>query len=221
MSMQLTLAKIDAALLDAIRQEPALLSRIFGRDNRPWPDELATTLGDGDLFSADFRSLDAIAASRESRAWFDRATGGTDTVDYGLNYGPAFVLSPAQVSEVAAGLVAEGWGADPTDRTGSTGETEADVERSARALGEAADWDPDELEAYGPMMAATGTADFNRRVVRAMGTLAGWADDTTDRVAAAVAAAEPEPLDFTDEYDLGGFFAAAARAGQAMVGGVE
>jgi hypothetical protein len=215
MSMQLTLAKIDADLLDAIRGEPRLLGRILGGDDRPLPD--GATLAAEDRFSADYRTLDAIAGTQAARTWFDQATGGTDTVDYDMNYGPAFVLSPTRVIEVAAGLAAEGWNAGPVD-----GGVEADVDRSARALGEAAEWDPDEIEAYGPMMAATGTADFNVQVVRAIGTLAGWDSDTVDRVANAVASAEPDELDLTnEEYDLAGFFATAAREGKAVVGGIE
>jgi hypothetical protein len=213
MSMQLTLAKIDADLLDAIRREPRLLDRILGNDDRP-------LLAAEDRFRADYRVLDAIAGTLTARTWFDQATGGTDTVDFDMNYGPAFVLSPAHVLEVAAGLAAEGWHAGP-DQSASSGETDADVDRSARALGEAAEWDPDEIEAYGPMMAATGTADFNVKVVRSIGTLAAWDSDTVDRVANAVASAEPEELDLTnDEYDLAGFFATAAREGKAVVGGI-
>ena len=213
MSMQLTLAKIDADLLDAIRREPRLLDRILGNDDRP-------LLAAEDRFLADYRVLDAIAGTLTARTWFDQATGGTDTVDFDMNYGPAFVLSPAHVLEVAAGLAAEGWHAGP-DQSASSGETDADVDRSARALGEAAEWDPDEIEAYGPMMAATGTADFNVKVVRSIGTLAAWDSDTVDRVANAVASAEPEELDLTnDDYDLAGFFATAAREGKAVVGGI-
>jgi hypothetical protein len=213
MSMQLTLAKIDAGLLDAIRGEPRLLDRILGNDDRPLPAGAA--LAAEDRFSADYRVLDAIAGTLAARTWFDQATGGTDTVDFDMNYGPAFVLSASHVIEVAAGLATEGWQAGP-----SAGEV-VDVDRSARALGEAAEWDPDEIEAYGPMMAATGTADFNIEVVRAIGALAGWDSDTVDRVANAVASAEPEELDLTnDEYDLAGFFATAAREGKAVVGGI-
>lgn len=151
MSMFLTLARVDADLLAAIRLEPSRLDRILDGDD-PGVE----------LFAADYRTLDAISAVTESRDWFDQATGGTDTVDYDMTYRPVFVLSPYQVTEIAAGLAAEGWGAGP-DPVAQTGETDADVDRSARALGEAADWDPDEIEAYGPMMAATGSGDFNVR----------------------------------------------------------
>jgi hypothetical protein len=226
MSMQLTLAKIDAALLDVIRAEPRLLDRILGGDipggdDRPLPGGAVLTAED--RFSVDYRTLDAIAGTLADRTWFDRATGGADTVDYAMNYGPAFVVSPDHVREVAAGLAAEGWQAGPSsgEVVGDVG-VGVDVDRSARALGEAAEWDPDEIEAYGPMMAATGTADFNVRVVRAIGTLAGWDSDTVDRVANAVASAEPEELDLTnDDYDLAGFFATAAREGKAVVGGID
>ena len=220
MSMQLTLARIDAALLAAIRDEPRLLDRILGGDDRPLPAGLAKTFNPGDVFSVDYRSLDAIAAAMQSRVWFDRATGGTETVDYDMNYGSAFMLNPARVGEIAAGLAAEGWAVGSSSAT-LTGETDADVDRSAHALGEAADWDPDEIEAYGPMMAATGSSDFNVKVVRAVGTRAGWDADTVNRVAAAVATAEPEELVFDEEYDLAGFFGTAAQAGQGIVGGID
>jgi hypothetical protein len=40
-------------------------------------------------------------------------------------------------------------------------------------------------------------------------------------VAAAVAAAEADELEFDDEHDLAGFFAAAAQAGRGIVGGID
>jgi hypothetical protein len=206
----LTARSGDATLVDHV-------DATHSRQDRRRPAALAPE----DLFSADYRALDAVAGTLSARTWFDRATGGTDTVPYDMNYGPAFVLSPTHVMEIAAGLAAEGWHAGP-EPSASTGEADADVDRSARALGEAAEWDPDEIEVYGPMMAATGTADFNVKVVRAIGTLAGWDAATIDRVANAVASAEPEELDFTnEEYDLAGFFATAAREGKAVVGGIN
>jgi hypothetical protein len=209
MSMFLTLARVDADQLAAIRADPRLLDRILGGHD---PGE--------DVFAADYRTLDAIAAAMDAQIWFDRATGGTDTVDFDLNYGPAFVLAPDVVREIAAGLATEGWGwSDPAT---ASGDSDADVDRSARALGEAADWDPDEIETYAPMMAANGSSDFNVRVVRAIGSFRGWDEDTVNRVATAVAAAEPEETDPDDaEFDLGGFFAAAAQAGQSIVGGID
>ena len=218
MSMLLTLARVDATVVGAIRADPGLLDRIFAGDGRPLRDGLA--VDSDDVFSADYRTLDAIAGAMDARVWFDRATGGTDTVEYDLNYGSVFVLGPAQVSEIAVGLATEGWGWSPRS-TAPSGETESDVDHSARTLGEAAEWDPDEIAEYGPMMAATGSADFNVRVVRAIGATASWDADTIERVAAAVATAEPEELEFDDEYDLGGFFAAAAQAGNSIIGGID
>ena len=69
MSMQLTLAMIDDALLGAIRGEPRLLDRILGGDHSR-PDGSANTPEEGDVFSADYRSLDAVATAMESRTWF-------------------------------------------------------------------------------------------------------------------------------------------------------
>ncbi|GIH06067.1 hypothetical protein Rhe02_41340 [Rhizocola hellebori] len=111
MSMWLMLAKIEVGLLDAVRADPDLLAGVLGEDESPMPEDLSAAFDAGsDLFEADYRTLSAIAEALESKEWFDQATGGTESLDYeDFTYGPAFALSPRDVSAVAAGLVADGW----------------------------------------------------------------------------------------------------------------
>lgn len=211
------LAKIEVGLLDAVRADPQLLDQVLGEEDVP----SAGFDAEADRFEADYRTLSAIAEVMPSQDWFEKATGGTESLDYDFTYGEAFALAPQDVSEVAAGLVAEGWSTGTVVLTAPSDETDASVERSAHALGEAAEWDPDEIEEYGPMMAATGSAGFNAKVVQAIGASAGWDSDTLARVSASVAAAEPEDMSLDDENDLAGFFLAAAAQGRAVVGGIN
>jgi hypothetical protein len=224
MSMWLILAKVEVGLLEAVRADPGLLSSLLFDDGEaPIPDELSAAFDAGsDVFEADYRTLSAIADALPAQEWFQKATGdGTESLPYDdLTYGPAFAHGPQEVSDVAAGLVAEGWHAGGVS-TNLTDESDASVQRSAQALGTAAEWDPDEIESYGPMMAATGSAAFNTKVVQAIGSIADWDGDTIERVTAAVTAAEPEELGLDDDNDLAGFFLTAAAQGRAVVGGIN
>ncbi|WP_157968562.1 hypothetical protein [Streptomyces geranii] len=105
--MRLKLARIGPALLEAMREAV-----------RPTPG----LVGDLSFHGYDYRVLDAVAEGRaeaeEGTAdwrtaypWLARATGhGCATVEgYEFGYGPAFVLTPDEVRQVADGLRAEGW----------------------------------------------------------------------------------------------------------------
>ncbi|WTW95096.1 YfbM family protein [Streptomycetaceae bacterium NBC_01309] len=111
MSMWLTLAKIDPALLPDVRSNPDLLDDLLNGDH---PED--------ETHGEDYRTIDHIAEGRaeveegaadwrEAYPWLGRATGhGSEEIegdDFG--YGPAFVLTPDEVRQVAEGLVGEGW----------------------------------------------------------------------------------------------------------------
>jgi hypothetical protein len=199
--MELVLAAISPADLDAVRRQPDLLAPIFD--------------GGAGVFTADYGTLEAEAATMTTKAWFDTAVNGTEPLGYDeFTYGPAFALDVADVRAVAAGLVAEGW--DAASNPGGTGEQ--DVDATARSLGAAAGWDPEEFQTYVPMLAATWDGEFAVRLVRAVGAAGDWDDVTIDRLTAAVASVapgQPRPAG-----TLASFFAAAARDGKAVVGGI-
>lgn len=198
--MDLVLARISPTVLDAIRERPEIVASILATDGR-------------DRFVADFTDLEAKASAKESRAWFDTAVNGTEPLGFdAVTVGPAFAIGVDDVRAVAVGLVDEGWAAghehgEPPD---------TDVDATARTLGAAAGWDPDEFATYGPMLAASWPVEFVGRLVRAVGAAAGWSEETTERVHAAVAV----PAIETRGDGLASFFAAAARDGMAVVGGL-
>lgn len=191
------LAPVSPTVLDAIRERPVLIAGI---------------LQTGDRFVADFTELSATADAHPSRAWFDTAVNGTEPLGYDeVTYGPAFALDVADVRAVALGLVEEGWAPAAETQTADT-----DVDATARSLGAAAGWDPDEFATYGQMLAASWSPEFVTRLVRAVGAAGNWTDETIERVHTAVALPAMVPRG----GGLASFFAAAAKNGQAVVGGL-
>ncbi len=196
--MQLVLAAVDPTVLDAIRERPVLIAGL---------------LQTGDRFVADFTALSATADTRPGRAWFDTAVNGTEPLGYDeVTDGPAFALDVADVRAVALGLVEEGWAPEPH---GSESD-DTDVDATARSLGAAAGWDPEEFATYGQMLAVSWSPEFVTRLVRAVGAAGNWNEETIERVHAAVAV----PAAVPPGNGLASFFAAAARAGRAVVGGL-
>ncbi|MFI7231596.1 hypothetical protein ACIBO5_51090 [Nonomuraea angiospora] len=120
MSMRLNLAKIEAALLESVRTDPALIGTILVNVGQPHAGFSRET----DMFADDYRTLIAIAEGRAEAEhgttqwrrcypWLATATGengANDMQGYEFGYGPAFALDPAQVTAVAQGLAGEGWG---------------------------------------------------------------------------------------------------------------
>ncbi|MFI6742769.1 hypothetical protein ACIBI9_58590 [Nonomuraea sp. NPDC050451] len=120
MSMRLNLAKIEAALLESVRADPALIGTILVNDGQSHAGFSRET----DMFAADYRILTAIAEGRAEAEhattkwrrcypWLATATGENgenDIEGYEFGYGPAFVLDPVQVTAVAEGLAGERWG---------------------------------------------------------------------------------------------------------------
>jgi hypothetical protein len=198
--LRLVLAGVSPTVLDAIRERPELVAGVL-------------TIRGGDRFVADFADLEATADAKLSRAWFDTAVNGTETLGYdAVTDGPAFALDVAEVRAVAIGLVEEGWAPGPH----ATEPEDADVDATARSLGAAAGWDPDEFATFGPMLAASWSPEFVTRLVRAVGAAGNWGDATTERVHAAVAV----PANVPPGDGIAGFFVAAARSGLAVVGGL-
>jgi hypothetical protein len=196
--LQLVLAKVSPTVLGAIRERP---------------DLVATILRDGDRFVAAITELEATADAKPSRAWFDTAVNGTEPLGYDeVTYGPAFALDVADVRAVAVGLVEEGWAPEPRQ----TGSDDTDVDATARSLGAAAGWDPDEFASYGQMLASSWSPEFLTRLVRAAGAAGNWSAETIERVHTAVAVPAITPRG----DGLASFFAAAARDGMAVVGGL-
>jgi hypothetical protein len=198
--LQLVLARVSTTVLDAIRERPDLVAGIL-------------TTNTGDRFVAGLAELEATAAGKASRAWFDTAVNGTEPLGFdAVTDGPAFALDVDDVRAVAVGLVEEGWAPEPAHHD----DADTDVDATARTLGAAAGWDPDEFASYGQMLAGSWSPDFVHRLVRAVGAAGGWTEETTERVHVAVAASTIVPRG----YGLAAFFAAAARTGQAVVGGL-
>jgi hypothetical protein len=196
--MQLVLARISPTTLDAIRDRPELVAAIL--------------TGAG-TFVADLDGLVANADTKPTRAWFDTAVNGTEPLGYDeVTYGPAFALDVPDVRAVAVGLVEEGWAPDPPD----TEPPDTDVDATARSLGAAAGWDPDEFASYAPVLAESWSPEFLNRLVRAVGAAGNWSDETIERVHAAVAVPAIHPR----REGLAGFFATAAQSGEAVVGGL-
>lgn len=196
--MRLVLAAVDPTVLDAIRERPVLIAGI---------------LQTGERFVADFTDLSATADTRPSRAWFDTAVNGTEPLGYDeVTDGPAFALDVDDVRAVALGLVEEGWAPEP--RGGGSDDT--DVDATARSLGAAAGWDPDEFATYGQMLSASWSPEFVHRLVRAVGAAGNWTEDTVERVYAAVAVPAVAPRG----TGLASFYARAAHDGRAVVGGL-
>ncbi|GAA0938184.1 hypothetical protein GCM10009557_95940 [Virgisporangium ochraceum] len=199
-ALHLVLARVSTTVLDAIRERPELVAGIL-------------TVDGGERFVAGFAELEATAAEKASRAWFDTAVNGTEPLGYdAVTDGPAFALGVDDVRAVAVGLVDEGWAPGP----GHHDDADADVDATARTLGAAAGWDPDEFATYGPMLAGSWSPDFLHRLVRAVGAAGGWSEETTERVHVAVAV----PTIVPRGGGLAACVAAAARTGQAVVGGL-
>ncbi|MVO90646.1 hypothetical protein GPA10_39330 [Streptomyces sp. p1417] len=136
MSLWLKLTKIEPPLLEEARRRPDLIEALFSsEDESRGEDEgergggvLPPTFRPGaDSWATDHRLISAVATDRAeveegtadwTRAypWLARSTGeGPDVIEaYESGYGPAFVLTPAEVRAVAEGLTAEGWAAGAT-----------------------------------------------------------------------------------------------------------
>ncbi|MFF3373545.1 hypothetical protein ACFYXF_11420 [Streptomyces sp. NPDC002680] len=106
MSMWLKLTKLEPSLLKSALEE-------FRRT--------------GDSFGCDYRLLSAVAEGRaeveegtadwtKAYPWLARSTGHGCVVieEHRFGYGPAFILTPDEVRQVAKGLVAEGWAVGAT-----------------------------------------------------------------------------------------------------------
>lgn len=182
MSMWLTLAKVSPETLRAIQERPQLMDGMFFENDEdgqadPVPADFDP---DADVLGTDYRTLTMIAEGlaehlgspasfEEQDTWLSKAAHGLgDLLDYDFCYGPAFVLTPAQVAEIALGL--------------------AEEEDAVQAAGGADAADPDD------------EADPDQEII-------------------AQAAADLDDED--DDEDLGVFYAAAAREGKGMVGGVS
>jgi hypothetical protein len=129
--MWLTLAKLEPALLAAVRGTPGFPGTVLGGGGGEGGAVLTGPLGGGfrpetDRHGEDCRTLDQDAEGRaeveeDAADWrtvypaLARATGqGPETGEQGApeeqyGYGPAFVLSPDEVREVSEGLEREGW----------------------------------------------------------------------------------------------------------------
>lgn len=130
--MWLSLARIPADQLAAVRADPALVESIFSGED-PWVPGFDPV---GDVFGTRYDDLygmitavvegipgpaivemDGHQVYRTSKepdfdledSWVAKATGAGigETVAYEFTYGEAFVLTAAQVKEVAAGLAIE------------------------------------------------------------------------------------------------------------------
>ncbi|MFI2433065.1 hypothetical protein [Streptomyces sp. NPDC018693] len=120
MSMWLELAKIEPSLLTEVREKPELIHALFFQKDDPAPLPQGFRPGP-DSYGEDYRNFVATAEApaeteEGTTEWgLARATGhGCEVID-GYDefcYGPAFVLTPGEVRQVAKGLVAEGWDAD-------------------------------------------------------------------------------------------------------------
>lgn len=120
MSMWLSLAKIEPALLSRIRDEPELVDALFDEEAASPSPEFR---GAADTFGCDYRWLSEIAegkaqaehgttAWREVFPWLAKASGhDCPVIDkaYDFGYGPAHFLTPEEVKQIAEGLAAEGW----------------------------------------------------------------------------------------------------------------
>lgn len=197
MSTQLVLAAVSPATFGAVRERPDLLAPVLA----------------GAGFRADFDDLAASADAKPSRAWFDTAVNGTEPLGFDdLTDGPAFALPVDDVRAVALGLVEEGWA--PVQPAASS--EDVDVDATARSLGAAAGWDPDEFATLAPVLAESWSPDFLHRLVRAVGAAGNWPEETVERVRTAVAVPAISPRG----DGLAAFFAAAAQEGRAVVGGL-
>ena len=96
MSMWLVLVKIEPDLLEAVRADPQLLATILGEEEHPLPDGLSVAIDvEADHFGADYLTLSAIADVMPAKEWFDKATTGTESLDYdGFTYVPKDFKSP-------------------------------------------------------------------------------------------------------------------------------
>ncbi|MFE9658417.1 hypothetical protein [Streptomyces sp. NPDC005955] len=116
-SMWLHLVKVTPSLLEEVRTRPSVLDALFFRgEARPGFRPVA------DSFGHDHRTLRELAEDRArvehgagywptAFPWLARAVGrGCAVVEgYGFRHGPAFVLPPDEVGQVAQGLAAERW----------------------------------------------------------------------------------------------------------------
>jgi hypothetical protein len=88
--MALVLAKISPVVLAAVRERPALVTQLLSGEA-------------ADVFTADIDELERAAAEMTTRAWFDTAVNGTESLGYDeFTYGPAFALDVAHVRAVSA-----------------------------------------------------------------------------------------------------------------------
>ncbi|MFF6980006.1 hypothetical protein ACFZAV_20195 [Streptomyces sp. NPDC008343] len=119
--MGLTLVKIAPPLLEEARRNPELINALF------FDRDASALVPHGfrpgmDSHGEDFRALGDSAEGRaeveegesdwrSAYPWLARATGhGREVVEeYEFGYGPAFVLTPDEVRQIAEGLVGEGW----------------------------------------------------------------------------------------------------------------
>ncbi|MFJ8112717.1 hypothetical protein [Streptomyces sp. NPDC096132] len=122
MSMWLSLAKIEPSLLTTAREKPELIDSLFFDEDDDPGAPVPGFRPVADAYGYDYRLLSDIAEGRAQAEenttdwmgaypWLAKASGhGCDvTEEYEFCYGPAFVLTPDEVRQVAEGLVAEGW----------------------------------------------------------------------------------------------------------------
>ncbi|MFG1609111.1 hypothetical protein [Actinoplanes sp. NPDC049265] len=137
MSMELLLVRLTPAQQEAIAADPELLDLVFPEDEQAsLPGVLASLHIDADTLEENYLEISAILdESVEEYEWMRKAANGTGTtIRFDFGYGDAFVLSPEQVAEIAAGLDAEEWLRPDSDEAGSVLAVAA-FYRDAAALG--------------------------------------------------------------------------------------
>jgi hypothetical protein len=107
--MVLYLVKVPASVAERIVARPELLDQVW--EEAEVDDDGVAQLDERDKLMEDYIGLGREVNERADRyPWMQRALNGTgEEIPYEYGYSDAFVITPEQAGEIAAGLAEEGW----------------------------------------------------------------------------------------------------------------
>jgi hypothetical protein len=111
MSMSIYLVKLPATLAARIEAEPNLLNQVW-REENVVDDDIAALDKENDKLLEDYLDLARIMDERPERfPWMRKALHGTGReIAFEYGYGPGFVVTAPEATQIAAGLAEEcGW----------------------------------------------------------------------------------------------------------------
>ncbi|MBL7255876.1 hypothetical protein [Paractinoplanes lichenicola] len=110
MSMELLLVKLTPEQAEAVSANPEVLNELFD-DPDDLPPPLSALDDEADLLELNYLHVsEYLDTEADESAWMRKAVDGAGTkLDVDLGYETAWLIGPAEVREITAGIEQDGW----------------------------------------------------------------------------------------------------------------